>query len=275
MLFDFPISAIALCYAPLAIMILGFIGFAIMTDADARRTYLRDMDPRIDDDLTTADVLAKRKTDRTLEAETPSGSRVMVKPESAEKKAESSVAGGSVTGANTAAANAPAPTPVAVAEVAEPTAGAAVAKTETVITDEPAEDEAPPADPPTLEEAVKETPDVDPLTAETETQAEVIAEEDATPPVKPNNTPDDLQKIEGIGPTVSRALIAQGIDTFAVLSQKSVDELRDALADEGVRFAPSAESWAEQAEYAARDDWDGLAALQDRLISGRYPPEEK
>lgn len=88
---------------------------------------------------------------------------------------------------------------------------------------------------------------------------------------KAESEPDDLTKIEGIGPKMSKALMSQGIDTFAKLSTKSVDELREAIAAEGLRFAPSAESWAEQAGLAASGDWNGLQTLQDTLVSGRYP----
>lgn len=87
------------------------------------------------------------------------------------------------------------------------------------------------------------------------------------------NTPDDLTRLEGIGPAISKALIAQGIDTYAKLASKTVEALQAATDAEGVRFSPSAESWAEQASYAAKGDWAGLAALQDRLIGGRYPKD--
>lgn len=86
--------------------------------------------------------------------------------------------------------------------------------------------------------------------------------------------PDDLTLIEGIGPKMSQALIAQGYDTFAKLSAATEEDLRDAIKAEGMRFAPSAESWAEQATYAAKGDWDGLEAFQDTLIAGRYPDED-
>ena len=46
MLEYFSISGFALCYAPLALMIIGFITFAGITDAHARRSYLRNMDTR-------------------------------------------------------------------------------------------------------------------------------------------------------------------------------------------------------------------------------------
>ncbi|MEO0560775.1 MAG: helix-hairpin-helix domain-containing protein [Chloroflexota bacterium] len=90
----------------------------------------------------------------------------------------------------------------------------------------------------------------------------------------PADEPDELTKLEGVGPKTSKALIAQGIDTFAKLAALSLDEIREALEAGGVRFAPSAESWAEQAGYAAKGDWDGLTALQDRLEAGRYPTED-
>lgn len=116
---------------------------------------------------------------------------------------------------------------------------------------------------------------------EAEAQEKVVATADAEPeaevPVTPRRTttkPDDLTKIEGIGPKMSQALIAGGVDTFEKLSTMSVDDIRGVLDNQGQRFAPAAESWAEQASYAAKGDWDGLDALQDTLIAGRYPTEE-
>lgn len=80
---------------------------------------------------------------------------------------------------------------------------------------------------------------------------------------------DDLTTIEGIGPKMSKALIAAGIDTFQKLTQASEDDLRAAVEAAGMRLAPSLGTWAEQASYAAKDDWDGLQALQDNLKGGR------
>ncbi|MBK7894504.1 MAG: hypothetical protein IPJ90_06380 [Anaerolineaceae bacterium] len=48
-MFDFQglgLSSYILCYGPLAFVILGFIAFAMITDAKARATYLRRLDPR-------------------------------------------------------------------------------------------------------------------------------------------------------------------------------------------------------------------------------------
>lgn len=97
-------------------------------------------------------------------------------------------------------------------------------------------------------------------------EAEVV--ETASDPVV---EPDNLTKIEGIGPKMRDALIAQGVSTFAKLADQSLEEIRAAIEASGMRFAPSAESWAEQAGLAAQGDWDGLEKLQAILDSGRYP----
>lgn len=111
------------------------------------------------------------------------------------------------------------------------------------------------------------------VTAPVVPKTETVAQQEKTPEPKatPATEADDLTRIEGIGPKMNAALIAQGIDTFAKLSTKSVDDIRAAIDAGGMRFAPSAESWAEQAGYAAKGDWDGLAKLQEILESGRYP----
>lgn len=43
---ELQLSGILLCYGPLALVIFGFIGFALITDKIANRTYLRRLDPR-------------------------------------------------------------------------------------------------------------------------------------------------------------------------------------------------------------------------------------
>lgn len=80
---------------------------------------------------------------------------------------------------------------------------------------------------------------------------------------------DDLTKIEGVGKKMSQALLAAGIDTYAKLAASSEDDLRAAIEAAGMRLAPSLGTWAEQAAFAAKGDWDGLNALQDKLQGGR------
>ena len=82
-------------------------------------------------------------------------------------------------------------------------------------------------------------------------------------------TPDDLTKIEGIGPKMSAALIAAGIDTYAKLADSTEDALNQAIQDAGMRLAPSLGTWAEQSALARDGKWEELDALQDSLQGGR------
>lgn len=84
---------------------------------------------------------------------------------------------------------------------------------------------------------------------------------------------DDLTLIEGIGPKMRMALIQAGISTFEKLAATSEDDLRRAVEEAGMRLAPSIPTWAEQAEYAARGDWDGLQTFQEKLVAGRRPED--
>ncbi|MCK6578170.1 MAG: ATP synthase F1 subunit gamma [Anaerolineae bacterium] len=81
--------------------------------------------------------------------------------------------------------------------------------------------------------------------------------------------PDDLTKIEGIGPKMAAALKKAGIDTFAKLAASSEADLRAAITAAGMNFSPSLPTWAEQASYAARGDFDGLKQYQSQLVGGR------
>ncbi len=81
--------------------------------------------------------------------------------------------------------------------------------------------------------------------------------------------PDDLTKIEGIGPKMSAALKSAGISTFAVLAESSEAELRTAIEAAGMRFSPSLVTWARQATLAVNGEWDALEEFQKNLVSGR------
>ena len=79
---------------------------------------------------------------------------------------------------------------------------------------------------------------------------------------------DDLTKIEGIGPKVSKVLANAGITTFAGLIEagaKKVDSILDAA---GLHMMDSA-GWIEQAKLAAMADWEKLLKLQNELKGGR------
>ncbi len=82
--------------------------------------------------------------------------------------------------------------------------------------------------------------------------------------------PDDLKKIEGIGPKIAEILNGKGINTFADLAATSVDDLKAHLDEAGSRYRmhdPS--TWPDQSKLAADGKWDELKVLQDELDGGR------
>src|SRR5690606_8468679 len=78
---------------------------------------------------------------------------------------------------------------------------------------------------------------------------------------------DDLTKIWGIGPAIVSALNDAGIRTYAQLAEADLDTLREAVnAGTGTSDANvNEETWAAQARLAAAGDWEGHAALVERL----------
>jgi len=189
MLFDVSLPGFLVCFGPLALTILGFIFFAAITDADARRTYLRRLEET-----------EVGPINKAINAETPAGVPVTILPP---ERVSDNGNGGIVT------------------------------------------------------------PDAKTDLAPQPVTTDIVVE------------PDDLTRLEGIGAKMAAALVAGGLDTFEKVAAASLDDFRAAIEAAGMSFAPAAESWAEQASYAAKGDWDGLAALQDTLISGRYPSSDE
>jgi hypothetical protein len=95
-----------------------------------------------------------------------------------------------------------------------------------------------------------------------EEEAEPETEEAA--PVKP----DDLKKIEGIGPKVASLLNDAGITTYQGMVDAGAEKLESIL-DEASLQMIDADTWPEQSKLAAAGDWDGLTALQDDLKGGK------
>lgn len=106
-------------------------------------------------------------------------------------------------------------------------------------------------------------------TEETE-QAEEAAKTPAAGTAPPSpKTPDDLTRIEGIGPKISQILQDAGITTFAALSATGVSDLQRIVKEEGgVRLA-FPDTWPEQAKLAAAGEWEALDGLQEALKGGR------
>lgn len=83
------------------------------------------------------------------------------------------------------------------------------------------------------------------------------------------DAPDDLTRIEGVGPKYRDALIAAGLDTFEKIAAADEERFVEIIREAGMRRPGSVGSWAEQAALAARRDWEGLEALQKKLSGGR------
>jgi predicted flap endonuclease-1-like 5' DNA nuclease len=81
--------------------------------------------------------------------------------------------------------------------------------------------------------------------------------------------PDDLARIEGIGPKFAAALVASGIRTFGALANADEMALRKAIGTSRPNVAPSLPTWPTQARLLATGDEDGFAELTARLIAGR------
>jgi hypothetical protein len=79
---------------------------------------------------------------------------------------------------------------------------------------------------------------------------------------------DNLKRIEGIGPKVEKVLQDAGIRTFDALARANPDEVKQTLNAAGLQMM-NPEGWIEQANLAAKGDWEGLERLQDELKGGR------
>ncbi len=81
--------------------------------------------------------------------------------------------------------------------------------------------------------------------------------------------PDDLKKIEGIGPKISELLMNAGITSFAALAESNFDALRGILDAAGGRYKiANPTTWPKQSGLAAQGKWDDLKELQDRISGG-------
>jgi predicted flap endonuclease-1-like 5' DNA nuclease len=82
--------------------------------------------------------------------------------------------------------------------------------------------------------------------------------------------PDDLKKIEGIGPKIEQILNDGGIHTFKQLAASNADHIKELLLSAGPRFRMhDPNTWMQQADLAAKMDWATLDTLQKALKGGR------
>lgn len=104
-----------------------------------------------------------------------------------------------------------------------------------------------------------------------EAKPEPAAKEEAKPAAKKKIKlePDDLTRIEGIGPKFAEILVAAGVDSYEKLAAMSLEQIEATIKAGGGRKSASMASWAEQAKLAAAGDWDALEKLQAKLSGGR------
>ena len=86
-----------------------------------------------------------------------------------------------------------------------------------------------------------------------------------------SSEPDDLKRIEGIGPKISAALQDAGITNFAQLEGTDVDRIKQILeeADPNLLKLADPSTWPKQAKLAAAGKWAALEKWQDRLKGGK------
>lgn len=123
-------------------------------------------------------------------------------------------------------------------------------------------------------EAPKAAPVVEELKAEVAAPAPEAPKAEAvapTPaPAKSTGKPDDLKKIEGIGPKIAEHLNNGGIMTFQELADAPVERLQEILDNAGPRYRMhNPGSWPRQSALAAAGKWDELQVLQDELDGGK------
>ncbi len=105
--------------------------------------------------------------------------------------------------------------------------------------------------------AVKEAPEV----------AAPAPEKKVAKAPKASGKPDDLKKIEGIGPKIASVLNEAGIVTFADLAAAKPEKIAEFIAD--VRGNHVTDTWPAQAQLAADGKWDELKKWQDELDGGK------
>jgi formate hydrogenlyase subunit 6/NADH:ubiquinone oxidoreductase subunit I len=87
--------------------------------------------------------------------------------------------------------------------------------------------------------------------------------------------PDDLTRLEGIGPKISGLLQATGITTFAQLADTDVDRIKQILEEADPKLLRLADpsTWPRQARLAASGKWEALERWQERLRGGKESSE--
>lgn len=88
--------------------------------------------------------------------------------------------------------------------------------------------------------------------------------------------PDDLTRIEGIGPKIAKLLVSGGISSYGDLAAAKLPALQDILNKGGSTYAShDPATWPQQADLAKAEKWDALDDLQKKLVGGKSNSEEE
>src|SRR6056297_342717 len=101
------------------------------------------------------------------------------------------------------------------------------------------------------------------------TKEEKPTEEEKPAKKEAKAKPDDLTKIEGVGPKAAEALIASGVKTYAELADADAEKVKEILTEASSTLAHlDPTSWPKQAKMAADGKWDELKEWQDNVKGG-------
>ena len=85
-----------------------------------------------------------------------------------------------------------------------------------------------------------------------------------------NKEPQDLTKIEGIGPKIAEILNHSDISTYGQLAGANMERIKEILAAAGSRYnSHDSSTWSDQAQLAAEGKWDQLHKWQEILDGGK------
>jgi len=107
-----------------------------------------------------------------------------------------------------------------------------------------------------------------------------VAPQKPKPVKQPVQQPDNLKRIEGIGPKIAEVLRNSGVTSFVKLASMTTEDIKALLTAAGDRFSfQDPTTWAEQADLAAKGEWDKLKNWQEELKAGKVqagaPDEEE
>lgn len=103
----------------------------------------------------------------------------------------------------------------------------------------------------------------------TEDKTTAESTEKEAPKSSAKGDPDNLTKIEGIGPKAAEALVNAGVESYDILSKTKPEKIKNILTEASSRMAHlDPTSWPKQAKMAANGKWDELKEWQDKAKAG-------